>query len=339
MSVLLSNLMDQKCPVLTYQIHSISERGINLNFKEMNYIITIAKYGNISKAAEHLFVAQPSLSRCIHRIENDLGAPLFKRTSEGLKLTYAGERFIQKAEDILKTYKSIEIEFSRINDLKAGHLVIGTATHLGSYVLPTVLSVFKKQFPNIDISIVEGVSTDIELDLLKGNIDVAILHTPVLSQGLTQVVVVEEKFMLAVPPDDPVNSLAKLDPSVNQTFLDLNHVSDYPFILTHSSQRTRQVTDRILISAGFTPNVAFITKSIQTASRFVKNNLGVSLIPQSYCEFFRSEFAPNYYYIDDRYDPTWQLIVAHSEAIPISRSVEEFIKIAQSDLPKLFQFE
>lgn len=315
------------------------EWGVKLNFKEMHYIITVAKYGNISKAAEHLFVAQPSLSRCIHRIENELGAPLFKRTSEGLKLTFAGERFIDKAEEILKTYKSIEIEFSKINDMNAGHLVIGTATHLGSYVLPTVLSAFRQRFPHIDISIVEGVSTDIEEDLLKGNIDVAILHTPVLNQGLTQIVIVEEKFMLAVPPDDPVNNLAQKNDTNNRTFMDLNHIRKYPFILTHSSQRTRQVTDRILLSAGFSPDVAFVTKSIQTASRFVKNNLGVSLIPQSYCEFFRSEFAPNYYFIDECHNPTWQLIAAHSETIPVSRSVEEFIKIAQSDLPKLFRLD
>jgi DNA-binding transcriptional LysR family regulator len=309
-----------------------------LNFKELHYIITVADYGNISKAAEHLFVAQPSLSRCIHRIENELGSPLFKRTSEGLKLTFAGERFIEKAHEILKLYKSIETEFSLINDMKAGHLVIGTATHLGSYVLPTVLSAFKRQFPNIEISIVEGVSTDIEEDLLKGKIDVAILHTPVLNQGLTQIVIIEEKFMLAVPPDDPVNKYAVKSTADSQSYLDLHLLRDYPFILTHSSQRTRQVSDRILHSAGFTPRVAFITKSIQTASRFVKNNLGVSLIPQSYCEFFRSEFAPNYYLIDERHNPTWQLIVAHSEAIPISRSVEEFIKIAKSSLPKLYEF-
>lgn len=309
-----------------------------MNFKELNYIITVADYGNISKAAEHLFVAQPSLSRCIHRIENDLGSPLFKRTSEGLKLTYAGERFIEKADEILKLYKSIETEFSMINDMNAGHLVIGTATHLGSYVLPTVLSTFKKQFPNIEISIVEGVSTDIEEDLLKGKIDVAILHTPVLSQGLSQIFIIEEKFMLAVPPNDSINKFSEKNDKDNQYYLDLNLVRDHPFILTHSSQRTRQVSDRILKSAGFSPNVAFITKSIQTASRFVKNNLGISLIPQSYCEFFRSEFAPNYYFIDEKHNPNWQLIVAHSESIPISRSVEEFIKIAQSTLPKLFQF-
>lgn len=309
-----------------------------MNLKEMNYLITVAEFGNISKAAEHLFVAQPSLSRCIHRIEKDLGAELFKRTSEGLKLTFAGERFIEKANDILKTYKSIEIEFSKINDMKAGHLVIGTATHLGSYVLPTILAEFKNNFPNIEISIVEGVSTDIEEDLLKGNIDVAILHTPVKSAGLIQKVIVEEKFLLAVPPGDALNQFAyQIEPNKN-TYLDLELTRDYPFILTHSSQRTRQVTSQILKNAGFEPKVAFVTKSIQTASRLVRNNMGVALIPQSYCEFFSPEYAPNYYYIDEKYDPTWQLIAAYSEVIPVSRSVEEMIKIALQRLPLLYHF-
>ena len=309
-----------------------------MNLKEMQYIITIAEYGNISKAAENLFIAQPSLSRIIHKIEKDLGAALFKRTSEGLKLTYAGGKYIDKAREILSLYKSIEVEFSKINEMNAGHLVIGTATHLGSYVLPTLLSDFKKKFPNIDISIVEGVSTEIEEDLLKGNIDVAILHTPILSSGLVQKTIAEEKFMLAVPPNDALNQYAYTKGSGTGAYLDITLTKDYPYILSHSSQRTRQVTSRILKNAGFEPNVAYVTKSIQTSSRLVRNNMGVSLIPESYCEFFNSDYVPNYYYIEEEYNPTWQLIAAYSQVIPVSRSVEELIKIAQEKLPLLYEF-
>lgn len=308
-----------------------------MNLKELVYVTTVAECGNISKAAELLYVAQPSLSRSIQKVESDLGADLFKRTQEGLKPTIAGECYLRTAYQIMRLYSDLQAEFSKINDMKVGRLVIGTATHLGAFVLPMLLKEFSTEFPNIDIAIVEEVSTRIEEDLLRGKVDVGILHTPVLSEGIAQRVIVEERFLLAVPPDDPLNEHVFFKDGSPEPYLDLELVRDRPLILTHSGQRIREVTNGILKRAGITPMIHYQTRSIQTASRLVRNGMGITLVPHSFSAFFGSDYSPNYYFIDEKYAPTWQLIAAYSQDIPLSRSAEELIRIAISKLPPLYR--
>src|SRR5690554_815200 len=98
----------------------IFEGGGTMTQRELVYFLAIAREGNISKAAESLFVAQPSLSRCLQKLEADLGVKLFKRTADGLKPTVAGEYYIKCAESILKMYKGMENQISRLNKLKVG---------------------------------------------------------------------------------------------------------------------------------------------------------------------------------------------------------------------------
>jgi DNA-binding transcriptional LysR family regulator len=133
---------------------------IYLTKKELIYITTVAEYGNISKAADTLLVTQPSLSRCIQKVESDLGTELFKRTSDGLILTDAGNYYIESAKQILKIYKELEGKVSHLNELKAGTLTIATASAIGAEILPHVLPVFTSLYPNVKVKIVEGTSSD-----------------------------------------------------------------------------------------------------------------------------------------------------------------------------------
>ena len=133
--------------------------------RELLYVKTIAEERSISGAAKKLFMTQPSLSSCVQKIESALGTRLFQRTSTGLVLTFAGERYYQVAQDILKIYNDFEIEVSDINNLKKGRVTIGITVYLATFILPVVLPVFKKLCPNIELAIVEKNSTELEKSL------------------------------------------------------------------------------------------------------------------------------------------------------------------------------
>lgn len=107
--------------------------------RELEYIKTVADEKSISSAARKLYIAQPSLSQSLQRIEENLGAKLFNRTPSGLTLTYAGERCYQMACQVLKIYSDFEAEISDINQLKTGRIVMGTTNHLGTVILPEIL--------------------------------------------------------------------------------------------------------------------------------------------------------------------------------------------------------
>lgn len=108
-----------------------------------------------TSAARKLYIAQPSLSQSLQRIEENLGAKLFNRTPSGLTLTYAGERCYQMACQVLKIYSDFEAEISDINQLKTGRIVMGTTNHLGTVILPEILLEFKENSPSVELEILE----------------------------------------------------------------------------------------------------------------------------------------------------------------------------------------
>ncbi|MEA5010207.1 MAG: LysR family transcriptional regulator [Angelakisella sp.] len=305
--------------------------------KELLYISAIADAGTISKAAEQLFIAQPSLSRCLQKIEADLGVELFKRTPDGLKPTVAGECYLESAQKILKTYKEMECRISQIGDMRVGKLVIGTTTFLGTFALPQVLYTFHALYPNIEVTIVENVSMGIENELIRGNVDLGLIHTPIIDEALTFVTLAEERFLLAVPPCDPINDHFYVKDITGEKYLDIGLTANRDYILTHSSQRTRQIADAVLARAGIKPRVRFTTKSIQTATRLVNADLGFSLVPHSYCSLFSSDYLPRYYFIEPQYQPTWELAIGYSSDIPLSKAAMEFIRISKETIPYLYK--
>ena len=145
-----------------------------MNDKELLYIKTIADTQSISKAAEELFIAQPSLSQALQRIERELGTHLFIREPRGMKLTYAGEKYYLMAKEILDIYSDFKSEITHINELKAGRLVIGIARYMGMNILPNVLPKFNKNYPNIEIIIREENTRVLENLVLGGNVDFAL---------------------------------------------------------------------------------------------------------------------------------------------------------------------
>lgn len=146
--------------------------------KELLYVKTVADEHNISKAAKKLFIAQPSLSQSIQRIEDSIGTTLFNRTSTGLTLTFAGERYYHMAVQILKMYEDFQLEISDINNLKTGRIHVGITSHLGTLVLPRVLPAYKKIGPHVEITITEENTASLEQQLLAGKLDFAVMHAP-----------------------------------------------------------------------------------------------------------------------------------------------------------------
>ena len=119
--------------------------------RELLYVKTVAEENSISKAAKKLYIAQPSLSQALQKLEEQLGTPLFNRTTSGLNLTYAGERYYHMAGQILKIYEDFESEISDMNNLKTGRIHLGITNHLGILTLPQTVKRFREICPFIEL--------------------------------------------------------------------------------------------------------------------------------------------------------------------------------------------
>lgn len=149
-----------------------------MNLKELNYIVTIADEGSISRAAEKLYMAQSSLSQFLQLYEAELGAPLFMRTSRGVRPTDSGSVFLNHARQILLQYHRAQSELWDIEELSGGRIELGISTFRGTYLLPPVLKRFRDRYPRIHVEITEKDSMYLEEMILEGFLDMALLALP-----------------------------------------------------------------------------------------------------------------------------------------------------------------
>lgn len=145
----------------------------NLNYYKVFY--TAAKYKNISKAADALFISQPAISKTLSKLEENLNCTLFYRTSRGITLTAEGQLLFERIQEAFQIIDSGEEELRRMNELELGQIRIGVSTTLCKYILLPYLQSFIQKYPNIRITI-ECQSTLHTIELLKNdNIDIGLI--------------------------------------------------------------------------------------------------------------------------------------------------------------------
>ena len=129
-------------------------------FTWKKYVCEVYRERSFSKAAQNLYISQPSLSARIKKVEEQIGVPLFDRSTSPLQLTEAGRIYIRAAEEISEIEQRVENAINNLNTLQTGRLSIGASNLFAAYVLPPLISRFKQRYPKIDVQIVEGNTPD-----------------------------------------------------------------------------------------------------------------------------------------------------------------------------------
>ena len=248
-----------------------------MNSKQLKYILTIAELKSISKAANELYISQPSLSSFLSNTEKDLGLKLFDRTTTPLTLTYAGSKFIETAKSILILEDNLRKEFSDISEMKKGKITIGIPSVRGTYIFPIILPIFKKDYPGIEIEVVEADSNLLEELLLSRKIDLLITSLPSNNKLLISELLYKEKIRLACQKNYLLDmGLSSLDSDV----IDLNDLKNVDFILTKKNHRIRNLTDTVFNTYNFEPNTVLETDNTATAFRLATSGLGVCFVSE-----------------------------------------------------------
>lgn len=300
--------------------------------RELLYVKTIADEQSISKAAEKLYLSQPSLSKCVQKIEESLGTKLFKRTNTGLVLTFAGERYYKVATQILRLYNDFEIEVGDINNFKKGRITFGITIYLATLLLPDILTLFKQHYPNIEVCIEEKNTSELERSLSSGELDFAVMHTSPAYElsdnpNIVFYPIYRDQFLLAAKKGHPLGKYALGSENSDYPKIDLRLFEREPFIMLSRWQRIRQVSDMILERAGICPYVAFTTKSYETARRLAREGLGVTFVPEQYLQIFPEINEQDYYSVDEAFEPYWDLCIAVQKNVYVPKAAQAFIRM------------
>ncbi len=203
-----------------------------MDLKELNYLVTIADEGSISRAAERLYMAQSSLSQFLQLYEAELGARLFVRTARGVRPTAAGQAFIQNARQILLHYRRAQNELWDIEQLKGGRIELGTATFRGTYLLPPVLKKFHQIYPNIHVSVTELDSVPLENQISEGLLDIALIALPAVKLKENVDWLMRDEILLAASRDHPIMEFVHPpEKDVPMAWVRLEDAAPFEFIL------------------------------------------------------------------------------------------------------------
>ena len=299
--------------------------------RELLYIKTIADEKSITRAAQKLYLTQPSLSHCVTTIEKQLGTRLFRRTSGGLILTYAGEKYYRMACEVLRIYGAFEAELAEESELERGRVTFGITNYLACDLLPRMLPAFHREHPGIEIRVVEETTDELQRRLLSGRLDFAIMHTGAgdgasEDPGLSHEVLRRDPFLLLAPPDHPHMDKPVLPEGETLYQLDPAHLSGEPFLMVSKGQRIRHVADRVLAKAGISPKIVFVSRNFETLRRLCAEGMGYTFIPSHYIGLLGGEeYRPAYYAIPDRYNAYWDLSVVTLKDTYLSRAAKAFL--------------
>jgi len=150
---------------------------MNMYRKEFEYVIAISNIGNISNAAKSLNISQPALSKYLQKIESDIGTKLFQRVGNKHILTYAGECYVDNVRNILDIENKMLNTINDIAKMDKGRIRIGIPSIRSSYVILSVIPIFKKHYPTIDLALYESKSDELETKLENCELDIIAVNT------------------------------------------------------------------------------------------------------------------------------------------------------------------
>lgn len=254
------------------------------------YVYEVYKERSFTKAAQNLYISQPSLSARIKKIEEIIGEPLFDRSITPLQLTEVGKVYIEAAEEITQIEQRVENYINDLAGLKTGNLAVGASTLFAAYVVPSLITQFNQKFPDVHIQLIEGNTAELEEMLGSNALDFVIDNYHYDSILYNKELYCEENILLAVPKHFAVNEeLGMYQLSYknikNKNYLSrkypavpLGRFADLPFIMLTQGNDTRTRGDRLCRNVGFKPNIVLEFNQQSTAYMASSTQLGATFI-------------------------------------------------------------
>lgn len=241
-----------------------------MNLRDLRYLVALAEHRHFGQAAEACFVSQPTLSTQVRKLEDELGVTLIERTPREALLTPAGQEIVARARQVLNEVEQIRTIARRASDPGRGTIRLGIFPTLAPYLLPHVVPKLRKQFPDLELLLIEE-KTEVVLQLLRdGQLDAVIVALPVPDEQLHTEFLFEEPFLLAAPEGHPITRHGKLT---------LSDLDGHNLLLLEDGHCLRDQALEVCQMAGAGEHSGFRATSLETLRQMVAAGVGMTLLP------------------------------------------------------------
>jgi LysR family transcriptional regulator, hydrogen peroxide-inducible genes activator len=247
-----------------------------ITLRQLRYLAALAKHGHFGRAAEACSVTQPALSMQIRDLERTLGVQVVERRPGEVMLTDVGREVARRGEDVLAASRDL-VDFARHRGgLLTGRLTLGVIPSLAPYLLPRILPVLQRQFPELRLELRETQTRQLVDDVKSGALDAAMLALPLGESDIDTVKLFDDVFLLAVPANDP----RPVDKRIKAMEIDQSRL-----ILLEDGHCLRDQALAFCATAARSnapggAGMAFAASSLSTVIQMVAGGYGVTLIPQ-----------------------------------------------------------
>ncbi len=243
---------------------------------QLRYVVAVAETNNFTRAAERCLVVQSALSHQIARLERELGARLFDRTSRRVRLTPAGAAFLPLARQCLDAAERAAAEVAAAVGQVRGRLTVGVIPTVAAVDIPAALRAFRQRYPHVRIALRVGPSEHLVDQVRNGEIEIGFLGLPVTSrpEGVRARRLAQDRLVAVVAPTHPLAHEAEVD---------LARLGAEPFVDLPGGTAGRAQSDQAFAAAGVHREVAFEVTTVDVMMvRLVRQNLCVALLPSRY---------------------------------------------------------
>jgi len=243
-------------------------------------VTELARSGSFTKAAQALYITQPTLSKMVRKLEDELGVPLFARIGKRYELTDAGRVIASEAEKIIASFRNMQSELKDLTGFRKGTVRIGLPPMVGSSFFPRVMSRFRSKYPGLHIQMTEEGSKRVEEEVEAGRLDIGAVLLPVDEARFGSYVFVRETLKLVVPSAHPLASRSEAH---------LSELAGEPFVYFHRSFALYERVIDACRSVGFHPDIRIESSQWDFIQEMVAAGLGIALLPAPICRSLRPE--------------------------------------------------
>ncbi len=308
-------------------------------FAKMDYAYAVYKEGSFTRAAEKLFISQPSLSAAIKNLEAQIGAPIFERTGTGASLTEVGREYIDAAKRIMAIRTEFENRVSDMQGLAVGRLSVGGTNFLSSHVLPRIINCFSSQYPGVEVELMEAKSQSLSEMIKDEVLDIVVDSFDALPEGFEGYPLTREQILLCVPTQLPINAALAECAILPEQIHAGEALADIPavpisvfenesFILLKSGNDMHRRAMHIFERGGISPRVSFSVDQMNISHALADSGMGLCFATDTLFRFGKFGNSLRLYKIREA-DLGRTLYVAYKKSRYRTRAMAEFMRIAR----------
>lgn len=312
-------------------------------FNNFEYVYEVYKESSFSRAADNLYISQPSLSATIRKVEKRIGCKLFDRSTNPIQLTDCGREYIRAAEQVMDIQNRFEQYVNNWDELKTGSLSIGASSFFTSFILATVVADFKQKYRGVTINLVEAETSRLEQLLFEGKLDLIVDNFSFDSTIYDRRFFYKENLILAVPAkfiegseiegdclsSDDIIAGAHLSPATKCASFE--QFAQMPCILLRNGNDTRDRFESMYQDINAVPNVILELDQLATSFNVVSQGLGISLVSDTLVNKVHPGNSVVYYAISSQKTQR-EIYFYYKRSKYVTRAMEELINEATKNI-------